>query len=99
MARLLDLPEHWVRDHARRRLIPSCRVGHYVRFDPVAVISAVKAIGGAQDHPSCGPPAKDTRKINVLGANSRSTNSRMDARSVQRVVAPQLADPEETRQP
>jgi hypothetical protein len=60
MARLLDLPEHWVRDHARRKLIPSLKVGHYVVFDPPAVIAAVRALGGpcAQDHPSCDHPIR-----------------------------------------
>jgi len=68
MARLLDLPGHWVRDHARRRLIPSLKVGHYVRFEPTAVIAAVRALGGAQDHPSCSRSIRKRQKSGDLPA-------------------------------
>lgn len=44
MARRLSLPLFWVQDAARRRKIPSVRVGHYVRFEPAVVIAAVKAL-------------------------------------------------------
>ena len=38
MARRLDVPQSWLREQARRGRIPYIRLGHYMRFDPRAVV-------------------------------------------------------------
>jgi hypothetical protein len=43
LARRLSLPETWVRDAARRGRIPCVFAGVHVRFDPDAVIEAMKS--------------------------------------------------------
>jgi hypothetical protein len=42
MAAILDVPEGWLRDRQRADQIPCIRVGHYVRFEPGAVLDAVR---------------------------------------------------------
>jgi hypothetical protein len=41
MAERLQVPESWLREHARHGGIPCVYVGRYVRFDPAAVLRAV----------------------------------------------------------
>jgi hypothetical protein len=43
MAERLDVPESWLREHARRGRIPCRYVGRYMRFDPTAVLRALDA--------------------------------------------------------
>ena len=43
LAPLIKLPVHAVRDRGRRGLIPSVRIGRYVRFQRSAVIETLKA--------------------------------------------------------
>jgi hypothetical protein len=38
MAKRLNVPESWLREHARRGRIPCVYVGRYMRFDPAAVL-------------------------------------------------------------
>jgi hypothetical protein len=42
LARQLGLPESWVRTAARRQQIPCVHAGVHLRFDPMAVIDALK---------------------------------------------------------
>jgi hypothetical protein len=49
MARQLNLAETWVRDAARQERIPCVHAGVHLRFDPVAVVEAMKA--GTADLP------------------------------------------------
>jgi len=53
MAQLLGVPENWVRDKARASLIPFVRLGHYVRFEPPAVIEAVRKLGLQHNRTLC----------------------------------------------
>jgi len=41
MAERLKVPESWLREHARRGLIPCVYVGRYMRFSPAAVLRAL----------------------------------------------------------
>jgi len=41
MAERLDVPESWLREHARHGRIPCRYVGRYMRFDPTAVLRAL----------------------------------------------------------
>jgi hypothetical protein len=41
MAERLQVPESWLREHARRRRIPCVYVGRYMRFDPDRVRRAL----------------------------------------------------------
>lgn len=41
MARILGVPENWVRDRARAGTLPSHRLGHYRRFAPDEVLAKV----------------------------------------------------------
>jgi hypothetical protein len=52
MAGLLGTPENWVRDKARAGVLPFVRMGHYVRFEPAAVIDAVRKLrlSGPRSH-------------------------------------------------
>ncbi len=43
MARRLTVAETWVRDAARRQKIPAVYAGVHLRFDPAAVLAAMKA--------------------------------------------------------
>jgi hypothetical protein len=50
MARRASMPEHWVRDQGRRwrktagaEGIPCVKRGHYVRFEPAAVLEAIRS--------------------------------------------------------
>lgn len=88
MARLLGLPEHWVRDNARRRRIPSLKVGHYVVFDPSEVMAAVRALGAAQDSPSCEARPRKARKNGDLSGRGAAALAAMDTESVQEVGTP-----------
>ena len=59
LAPLVGLAVHAVRDRARRGVIPSVRLGHYVRFVASEVIAALKA--QVSTDPRIGTPA--ARKI------------------------------------
>ena len=48
IARRLNVPEHWIRDRARRGEIPCERLGHYMRFRWPDVEAAVQAMIGAR---------------------------------------------------
>jgi len=52
MAGILGTPENWVRDKARAGVLPFIRMGHYVRFEPPAVIEAARKLrlSGSQSH-------------------------------------------------
>lgn len=41
MAERLQVPESWLREHARGGRVPCVYVGRYMRFDPTAVLRAV----------------------------------------------------------
>jgi hypothetical protein len=41
MAERLQVPESWLREHARGGRVPCVYVGRYMRFDPAAVIRAL----------------------------------------------------------
>ena len=47
MAERLGIAESWLRDAARNGRIPCVRVGRYMRFDPPAVLRAVKGSDSA----------------------------------------------------
>ncbi len=49
MAELLDVPKSWVEERARTGRLPSHKLGHYVRFDPVEVCRTVREQGGNED--------------------------------------------------
>ncbi len=64
LAPVIKLPVHAVRDRARRGIIPSVRIGHYVRFQASAVIAALK---GEAPSRSAHPVAeKNPRKLRAL---------------------------------
>ena len=44
MASMLSTPETWVSDKARAGKLPSIRMGHYLRFEPAAVIEACRKL-------------------------------------------------------
>lgn len=44
MAEIVGCPEHWIRSKARGGLLPVVQMGHYVRFEPAAVIDAVRKL-------------------------------------------------------
>jgi len=56
MASMLGTPETWVRDKARAGKLPSIHMGHYVRFEPAAVIEACRKLrlsGASYNGPLC----------------------------------------------
>lgn len=62
MATLLDVPTNWVRDAARAERIPSLKLGHYVRFEPAAVMEAIKKLPPSHNSRLCMPKKdKETR--------------------------------------
>ena len=46
MAERLQVPESWLREHARQGRIPSVHLGHYVRFNPTIVMKALEDQAG-----------------------------------------------------
>jgi len=64
LAPVIKLPVHAVRDRARRGIIPSVRIGHYVRFEASAVIAALKGDNLPRSaHPVAG---KNVHKVREL---------------------------------
>lgn len=55
MARLLGVPENWVRDRARAGTLPFHRLGHYVRFNTTEVLEAVRRMPRLHDSDFRGP--------------------------------------------
>jgi hypothetical protein len=70
MARILDVPENWVRDKARARALPCRQLGHYVRFNPAEVLEAVRTMPALHDSRLRG---LKTRKENRGGSRRLST--------------------------
>lgn len=86
MARRASLPEHWIRDQGRKWIrtagaegIPCVKPGHYMRFDPAAVLEAIR-------HNRMATPEQSTESSNnsrlrgalstgVHGMNSRRSRS------------------------
>lgn len=83
MAAILgDVSTNWVSDAARANRIPSLRVGHYRRFDPVAVLEAVRRGVPAQDVQSCDiktrPEKRGGKRANAQGCPNSSAANRAE---------------------
>jgi hypothetical protein len=69
MAAILDVPENWVRDKTRADALPHRQLGHYIRYDPIEVLEAVRRL----PLHDCGFRGVKKRKENRGGARPVST--------------------------
>lgn len=90
LARILGVPQSWVRQAARQGRVPSVRFGRYVRFDPVEVRKTLDAQRGTVLRDVAWTRTRCVGSDGVSGSRKRSS----PAKSASRVIPLPVGKPD-----